>query len=364
MSSAKKWAYYNEFDKQAAAGLRELIKTGVITEGEVDERSIADVRPNDLCGFVRCHFFAGAGVWDYALQVAGWPVDREIWTGSAPCQAFSVAGEGKGTGDHRDLWPVFAALIRERGPDTIVGEQVSAAIGFGWLDRLRTDLEAEDYAVGSLVCGAHSAGADHIRQRVYWVADTERAGLSSEREALERRTGSDFAGGRGDFCRLADAEGGKRGGLRFESKEKGALGSDELSGVLRGIRNWDLEHTGGDRGEAGLSRPDQGQERVAGVADNSGNERNFWSYAAWHYCLDKKYRRFEPGIFPLVARAPRDLVHLRDQILQGDAEGQQEITEAEANSTDEARTMRLKWYGNACNAETAIMFVTAFMEGQ
>jgi len=41
-------AYYNEFDKKAAAWLRELIKGGEIPDGEVDERSIVDVRPGDL----------------------------------------------------------------------------------------------------------------------------------------------------------------------------------------------------------------------------------------------------------------------------------------------------------------------------
>jgi len=55
----------------------------------------------------------------------------------------------------------------------VFGEQVEAAVGFGWLDRLSADLEAEGYAVGSCVLGAHSAGADHQRQRLYWVADAE-----------------------------------------------------------------------------------------------------------------------------------------------------------------------------------------------
>lgn len=35
-------AYYNEFDKGAAAWLRELIKAGLIAAGDVDERSIVD----------------------------------------------------------------------------------------------------------------------------------------------------------------------------------------------------------------------------------------------------------------------------------------------------------------------------------
>ena len=66
-------AYYNENDSNAAAWLRELIADGLISDGDVDERTIEDVRPDDLMGFTRCHFFAGIGGWDYALRLAGWP---------------------------------------------------------------------------------------------------------------------------------------------------------------------------------------------------------------------------------------------------------------------------------------------------
>ncbi len=68
--SAKATAYYNEFDKKTAAWLRELIKAGLIAQGHVDERPIQEVRPSDLAGFCQCHFFAGIGVWSYALRLA------------------------------------------------------------------------------------------------------------------------------------------------------------------------------------------------------------------------------------------------------------------------------------------------------
>ena len=60
-------AYYNENDPFAAAWLRELIAQGVIADGEVDARSIKEVTAADLRGFTQCHFFAGIGVWAYAL---------------------------------------------------------------------------------------------------------------------------------------------------------------------------------------------------------------------------------------------------------------------------------------------------------
>lgn len=84
--------YYNELDPKKVAWLRELIKRDLIAPGDVDERSIKDVRSDDLRGYSQCHFFAGIGVWSYSLRGAGWPDDREVWTGSCPCQGFSVAG--------------------------------------------------------------------------------------------------------------------------------------------------------------------------------------------------------------------------------------------------------------------------------
>ena len=77
-------AYYNENDPFVAAWLRELIADGLIAKGEVDERSITDVRPGDLAGYDQCHFFAGIGGWSLALRLAGWPDDRPVGTGSCP----------------------------------------------------------------------------------------------------------------------------------------------------------------------------------------------------------------------------------------------------------------------------------------
>jgi DNA (cytosine-5)-methyltransferase 1 len=53
---------------------------------------------------------------------------------------------------------------------SLTAAQVSAAIKFGWLDRVYEDLEAENYAVGSTVLGAHVVGAPQVRQRLFWLA--------------------------------------------------------------------------------------------------------------------------------------------------------------------------------------------------
>ena len=93
--------YYNENDPKAAAWLKQLIKDGLIPDGIVDERSIVDVQPGDLRQYTQCHFFAGIGGWSLALQLAGWPSDRPVWTGSCPCPPVSSAGKHLGDREER-----------------------------------------------------------------------------------------------------------------------------------------------------------------------------------------------------------------------------------------------------------------------
>lgn len=163
-------AYYNEIDPFAAQWLRNLIADGHIAPGEVDERSIEDVTPDDLRGFTQCHFFAGIGVWSHSLRLAGWPDDKPVWTGSCPCQPFSAAGKGDGFADERHLWPHFFHLISERRPEHVFGEQVAAGNANAWFDLVQADLEGMGYAFGLVPFAAAGIGAPHIRERAYWVA--------------------------------------------------------------------------------------------------------------------------------------------------------------------------------------------------
>lgn len=166
------WAYYGDSDPFAAQWLRNLIKAKLISDGEVDERPIQEVKPYELRPFTRCHFFAGIAGWDLALSRANFPTDRQVWTGSCPCQPFSTAGKRLQFDDERHLWPYWFHLISVCCPPIIFGEQVANGAGL-WLDLVFADLESQDYAIGAAVLPAAGVGAPHIRNRVWFVANAD-----------------------------------------------------------------------------------------------------------------------------------------------------------------------------------------------
>jgi DNA (cytosine-5)-methyltransferase 1 len=199
-------AYYNEIDPYAAQWLRNLIDGGHIAPGDVDERSIVDVRADDLRGYVQCHFFAGLGGWPHAFRLAGWPDDRPGWTGSCPCQPLSSAGHRKGHADERHLWPAFYGLISECAPPIVFGEQVASADGREWFAGVRADLEALGYACGAADLCAAGVGAPHIRQRLFWLADANGGNASSQWQQSCREHGQ-FPAHDGNTARLPNASG-------------------------------------------------------------------------------------------------------------------------------------------------------------
>jgi len=164
-------AYYNEHDAYCAQWLRNLISAGHIPDGDVDERSITEVKANEIKEYDQWHFFAGLGGWGYAARLAGIGETSGVLTGSPPCQPFSNAGKRQGYADERHLAPVWLDLVAALRPAWVFGEQVAAAIRKDdWLDDLLNALETEGYTTGASVLPACSVGAPHIRQRLWVVA--------------------------------------------------------------------------------------------------------------------------------------------------------------------------------------------------
>lgn len=312
-------AYYNEFNPFAAQWLRNLIAAGHIAPGDVDERSIEDVTPNDLQGYTQCHFFAGLGAWSLALRRAGWDDARPIWTASCPCQPFSQAGQGDGFDDPRHLWPSVAWLALQCLPERIIGEQVASKIVEPWVDLVQTDLEAMGYAFGAVPFPAAGVGAPHIRDRLYWVADAQ---LQQRPDRRPRISVINDSGGRfksaaavTGFCgdlRLADA------GNQRQHRVDPLLQWEES----RRIAGDSLETTG------------------------SGPVNGFWHGADWLNCRDDRWRPVEPGSFPLVA---------------GVATGVGRVQPGVRRLASSNRTGRLKGYGNALCMPAAQTFIECLL---
>lgn len=377
-------AYYNEIEPFAVDWLRNLIARGVIAPGDVDGRSIRDVQPQDLRGYTQCHFFAGIGVWSHALRLAGWPDDEPVWTGSCPCQPFSVAGKRKGQHDDRHLWPEWFRLIAQRNPPVVFGEQVASPDGLHWLDAVSADMEGAGYAIGASDLPAAGVGAPHKRQRLWFVADTEDGGRRDLGHAVVARESGHAD--RGVFaCDVADIEYGRCEGRHEDRSGSGAALPRSNTGGMADTANDRCDSrpgAGGRHGQktsdgcllgdtAGARRqglPDgrdavhaqrQAAERAGGDAsdlahgDGPGQPpagwrvrtqgRNdpwwsratggFWSDADWIWCRDEKYRPVEPGTFPLVDGAP-------------------------------GRVGRLRAYGNAIVAPVAAEFIAAYQDSR
>lgn len=297
-------AYYNEKDQYAAQWLRNLIAAGHIAPGEVDERSIEDVRPVELAGYSQCHFFAGIGVWSRALRLAGWPDGRPVWTGSCPCQPFSPAGQRAGFTDERHLWPAWFHLISECHPSILFGEQVAGKDADHWLDLVHDDMESLGYAFGAIPFPAAGIDAPHIRDRLYWVADANGRDAGAERKQ------------RGREQRQQSQDGGASGLANPNRRTGDQRGSD-----VRG------------RTSGGNAQPWAGPSGSSVFGGRPGAADSFWRDADWLLCTDERWRPVEPGTFPLAHGAT-------------------------------ARVGRLRAYGNAIVAPQASEWVKAYMNTQ
>lgn len=381
--------YYNERDKDAAAWLREAIRAGLIPTGDVDERSITEVKAHELTNYTQCHFFAGIGGWPLAFQLSGVRDDENADTGSCPCQPFSGTGKQMGFTDPRHLWPSFRRIENRRRPAKIYGEQVASKLGREWLSRVFSDLEIMGYAgSGADLCSA-GVGAPNIRQRLYWVG--ERVGMEyATRNGWEqRRPGPDGwstpggcgAGGmaksdnddttRGIAVETRKSDGTAQARAQSQSGRCGVSGG--LGHTLR-AGSFSASQPGEDCSETGrgtrdgmpsgssptprLGHADHARQQGRIVRWDGPDQRPAWKtgLGVWSdcelvWCRDEKWRRIEPGSFPLADGIPSRVGPLLTELRKL---GKRSISLARAN-----RNIRLKGYGNAINPFVAAKFIQA-----
>lgn len=337
-------ALYNEIEPYAVEWLRNLERAGHVAPGRVESRSIVELTPADVAGATQFHTFAGIGVWSHALRLAGWPDDLPVWTGSCPCQPWSVAGGGGGFDDERHLWPEWFRLIRECRPPVVLGEQVASKSGLAWLDAVFADMEGAGYACAAFDLCAAGVGAPHIRQRLYFAAirlgdsgevgrgwGTHVGGSNLDRKAAGRPQGERLVESCSQNGRLADSDTAGRGELwrgglpedgdapqRDDTDGRGATGCararrDTGTGacaqggavvravgdapVAPGAVGWlgDAD----DAGPQGHAGPEDVGLQGASGANGPTPTAGFWGAVEWLPCRDGKWRPTQPGLFPL-----------------------------------------------------------------
>ena len=328
--------YYNEIDEYAATWIENLILDGRIPDGHVDRRSVVDVVASDLSGYVQCHFFAGIAGWALAARIAGWPEDRELWTGSAPCQPFSVAGQQRGTDDDRHLWPHLFRLVSAQRPAVLMGEQVAAAVGKDWLDGIAADLESIGYACGAAVVPACAVDAPHRRDRLWFVADAHGVRGQVDSDAGRCANGSRAREVAGLGCAgdgaMADTDIARASEERQQrSGQLGGAGGDSVAcdgGALADSRS-ERRQQEPSRSHGDESSHEGRSPQMHHVAAGHGESR--WAGAGWILGHDGKARRVEPGIRLLAHGVP-------------------------------ARVGRLRAYGNAIVPQVAAEVIGAYMD--
>ena len=282
------------------------MEEGVIHRGEIDSRSIKEVQPADLKGFDRCHFFAGIGGWEVALDLAGWSIDRPVWTGSCPCQPFSGAGKRQGEKDERHLWPEFYRLISQCGAPTIFGEQVTGKVARQWLAAVQLDLETAGYAFGKSDIPAASVGAPHPRQRQFWV------GIMANANDVKRWAEDSLSDFEENSGRQPDSPAGPSGSVELvdaagERRAEGMCGSgsDVASHHARSV---EVErHLAA--GEASLLdiMADRFDPRQRGYQIGNRQIENpgqAWRDSTFIACADGFWRPIKPEILPLAHGLP------------------------------------------------------------
>ena len=309
--------YYNEIDLSCRRWLRELVKDGLIADGYIDNRPIQEVRAHELSGFTQCHFFAGIGGWPYALRLAGWPDDEPVWTGSCPCQPFSSYGKQMGNADSRHLFPTWRRLIARGQPAIVFGEQVASKLGREWLARVRLEMATLGYATrGGDYCSA-GVGAPNLRQRLYWMADTDGPGtvVGSEIGKNKHRNDAERCGG---IVPWPDPWPGDSDAVEplanpADARLAGAGSGEDYdgNGSRASTQRRDGERQSPDGGELGHANEPGRQGRRLRSGGDTEQQPPWSSGTVGILCTDGKTRRIKPEIFPLAARLPGDLGLIR-----------------------------------------------------
>jgi DNA (cytosine-5)-methyltransferase 1 len=174
-----------------------------------------------------------------------------VLSGGFPCQPYSSAGKRLGKEDERHLWPEMLRAIREIQPRWVVGENVLGLVNWNGgmvFEEVQADLEAQGYEVQPFILPAAAVNAPHRRDRVWFVAHSNKCndgrtprkdeGESGAQRVQERDAVRQFAQSgevRGNATN-SDNGSGSKDTIPARGKE-----SDELYGLSQNAPDTDKE---------------------------------------------------------------------------------------------------------------------------
>jgi DNA (cytosine-5)-methyltransferase 1 len=155
----------------------------------------------------------------------------DIITGGFPCQPYSLAGKRLGKEDERHLWPEMLRAIREVRPRWVVGENVLGLVNWSGglvFDEVQADLEAEGYEVQPFVLPACAVNAPHRRDRIWFVAYSNKFGQTKRHKQHITNEQGQFSGG-DSTKNVADT---KSGGLERPGEFRDAKRAEREIGTI------------------------------------------------------------------------------------------------------------------------------------
>jgi DNA (cytosine-5)-methyltransferase 1 len=169
------------------------------------------VEINPFCQKVLKKNFPNAELFSdiYEFKAEEYKGTIDIITGGFPCQPFSVAGQRKGTGDDRYLWPEMYRVIREVEPPWLIIENVPGLLSISdgmVFDNLLSDLGAAGYETQTFIISAAGVGAPHLRNRIWIVAYANVKQLRNEHGENKGREIREGVGHNGNGLRVNSAQ--------------------------------------------------------------------------------------------------------------------------------------------------------------
>lgn len=177
-------------------------RTVVAVERDADAATVLAQRQNDGC-------LKPFPIWSDVTTFDGRPWrDRvDVVSGGFPCTNIAICGDGTGLdGEASGLWVEQRRIIREIRPRYAYVENSPMLTSRG-LGRILGDLAELGFDARWGVFSAYDAGLDHMRERLWIVADADGFGREGQREPGYRTEESRQIFARSTPARILNPEG-------------------------------------------------------------------------------------------------------------------------------------------------------------